>query len=103
MRWVFAAWAIPMGLFWSWFYLSYYDMNFGYLILSRQIHDLLFQIYGNTLGVDPATIPALVARACILDTLLIMAIWAFRRRRAISTWVRGKRQRYPGIAASPSA
>ena len=56
-----------------------------------------------TLGVDPATIPPLVARACILDTVLILAIWAFRRRQAISAWVRRKRERYQGIAASPSA
>jgi hypothetical protein len=103
MRWVFVAWAVPMGLFWGWFTLSYHDMNFGYLMLSRQLHDVVFQIYGNTLGVDPATIPPLVARACILDTVLILAIWAFRRRQGIFAWVRQKRQRYSGIAASPSA
>lgn len=100
MRWVFAAWAVPMSLFWGWYFLSYHDMNFGYLILSRQIHDLLFQIYGNTLGVDPGLIPALIAKASILDTLLILCIWAFRRRKPILTWMR---QRYSGVVASPSA
>ena len=41
------------------------------------------------LGVDPATIPALIAKACIFDTAMIVAIWAFRRRREIAAWARG--------------
>ena len=86
MRWVFGAWALPMGIFWGWFFLSYYDMNFGYVMLTRQVHDLFFGLYGEMLGVDPATIPPLVAKACIIDTLLILAIWAFRRRREIAAW-----------------
>jgi len=102
MRWVFVAWAVPMGLFWGWFTLSYYDMNFGYVMLTRQIHDLFFQLYGDALGIDPATIPPMVAKACILDTLLILGIWAFRRRREIAGWTRAKWQRYSGVAASPS-
>ena len=103
MRWVFVAWAVPMGLFWGWFFLSYHDMNFGYVMLTRQIHDLFFQLYGDAIGIDPATIPPIVAKACIIDTALILAIWAFRRRRAIAGWVRHRRQRYSGAAASPSA
>jgi hypothetical protein len=86
MRWVFACWAVPMGIFWGWFYLSFNDMNFGYVMLTRQMHDLFFQLYGQMLGIDPATIPPLVAKACILDTLLLLAIWAFRRRKAIAAW-----------------
>jgi len=87
MRWVFAAWALPMGIFWGWYFLSLNDMNFGYVMLTRQVHDLFFQLYGDALGIDPATIPLLVAKACILDTLLILAIWAFRRRKAIAAWL----------------
>lgn len=90
MRWIFACWALPMGIFWGWFYLSYNDINFGYVMLTRQVHDLFFQLYGQVLGIDPATIPPLVAKACILDTLLILAIWAFRRRKAIMTWFRAR-------------
>ena len=103
MRWVFVAWAVPMGLFWGWYFLSYYDMNFGYVMLTRDVHDILFQLYGNALGIDPASIPPLVARACILDTLLILGIWAFRRRKSIGTWLREKRERYAGAKPSPSA
>lgn len=91
MRWVFAAWALPMGIFWGWFFLSYYDMNFGYVMLTRQVHDLLFELYGQMLGVEPATIPPLVAKACILDTAIILAIWAFRRRREIAAWFSARR------------
>ena len=86
MRWIFAAWALPMGIFWGWYFLSLHDLNFGYVMLTRQAHDLLFQLYGNALGVEPATISPLVAKACILDTLLILAIWAFKRRQAIAAW-----------------
>ncbi|MBX3580947.1 MAG: hypothetical protein KF810_03505 [Rhizobiaceae bacterium] len=103
MRWVFVAWAVPMGLFWGWYFLSYYDMNFGYVMLTRDVHDILFQLYGNALGIDPTSIPPLVARACILDTFLILGIWAFRRRKSIGTWLRAKRERYAGAEPSPSA
>ncbi len=50
-------------------------------MLSRQVHDLVFQIYGNMLGVEPAKIPAMVASACAFDSLLVMGIAAFRWRK----------------------
>jgi hypothetical protein len=90
MRYIFALWAAPLVLFWGWFYLSFNDINFGYVMLSRQFHDLLFQIYGNILGIEPERIPRMVARACVIDTLLLMALWAFRRRRQISAFIRAK-------------
>ncbi|WP_084569593.1 DUF6105 family protein [Mesorhizobium sp. LNHC229A00] len=88
MRYIFALWAAPMALFWGWFYLSLNDMNFGYVMLSRQLHDLVFQLYGQMLGIDPATIPGMVAKACVFDGMLLAAIWVFRRRREILGWVR---------------
>lgn len=103
MRWVFAAWALPMGIFWGWYFLSLNDMNFGYVMLTRGVHDLVFELYGQMLGIEPSTIPPLVAKACILDTGIILAIWAFRRRREIAGWWRGKRRRYFGVEPSPSA
>jgi hypothetical protein len=87
MRYLIAAWVAPLGLFWGWYFLSLNDMNFGYIMLTRQVHDLFFQLYGDALGIEPSTIPLLVAKACILDTLLILAIWAFRRRKAIAAWL----------------
>ncbi|MBZ9700751.1 MULTISPECIES: DUF6105 family protein [unclassified Mesorhizobium] len=90
MRYIFALWAAPMALFWGWFYLSLNDMNFGYVMLSRQLHDFVFQLYGQMLGIDPTIIPGMVGRACIFDGLLLLAIWAFRRRREIIGGIRGR-------------
>jgi hypothetical protein len=83
MKYIVAIWASPLVLFWGWYFLSLNDINFGYVMLTRQLHDLVFQLYGEMLGVDPATIPGLIAKACVFDTLLICAIWAFRRRREL--------------------
>lgn len=102
MRWVIMLWALPMGLFWGWFYLSLNDVNFGYVMMTRQFHELFFELYGDMLGVEPATIPPLVAKACILDTGLLMAIWAFRRRQNLLAWGRTARERYFGVESSPS-
>jgi hypothetical protein len=88
MRYVFAFWATPMGIFWGWFYLSANDINFGYAMLSRQMHDFFFQIYGQMLGIDPAIIPGMVAKTCVFDGFLLMALWAFRRRREIAGWIK---------------
>ena len=94
MKYIVAIWATPLLLFWGWFFLSLNDMNFGYIMLTRQVHDLVFQLYGDFLGVDPASIPAMVAQACIFDTGLIAAIWAFRRRRELAAWARAGWARY---------
>ena len=103
MRWVLAIWAAPLIIFWGWFGLSFYDIHFGYVMLSRPLHDLVFELYGEMLGIDPAIIPWLVAKACVLDTLLLLAFWAFRRRRELGAWLRSQRERYSGEASSPSA
>lgn len=103
MRYIFALWAAPMLLFWGWFFLSLNDINFGSIMLSRQLHDLVFQLYGQMLGIDPATIPALVAKACVFDGLLLMALWVFRRRKAIIAWARGLRDRDSSQEPTPSA
>jgi hypothetical protein len=88
MRTLFALWAAPLALFWGWFFLSLNDINFGYVMLSRQLHDFVFQLYGQMLGIDPAIIPGMVAKTCLFDGLLLMALWGFRRRRNIAGWLR---------------
>lgn len=103
MRYIFALWAAPMLLFWGWFFLSLNDINFGSIMLSRQLHDLVFQLYGQMLGIDPATIPGLVAKACVFDGLLLTALWAFRRRKAILAWIRGLRGQDSTQEPTPSA
>lgn len=103
MRYILVFWGLPLGLFWGWYFLSYNDMHFGYLFLSRQVHDLAFDMYGSLLGIDPASIPPLVVRACVVDTLLIFGIYAFRKRRPILAWLRERRARYLSEDAAPSA
>lgn len=92
MRYLLWLWLLPLTLFWGWFGLSYYDVNFGLLIFSRQLHDLVFNIYGSLLGVEPASIPVLFLKACIFDTFLIFGIIAFRKRRQIRAWWDGRRR-----------
>lgn len=88
MKYVFALWAAPLVLFWGWYFLSLNDIHFGYVMLTRQVHDLVFQLYGDMLGIDPQTIPGMIAKACALDTMILLAFWAFRRRKTLIPRVR---------------
>jgi hypothetical protein len=96
MRYLLVFWAAPVCLFWGWYYLSFYDINFGSIYLSRQLHDLVFELYGNFLGVEPTAIPGMIADAFIFDTMLILGIIAFRRRQQIGAWIETFRQRRNG-------
>ncbi len=91
MKYLLLAWLTPLALFWGWFFLSLNDINFGTIFFSRALHEVLFELYGQMLGIDPATIPWLIAKACILDTLILLAIWAFRRRKNIMAWINARR------------
>jgi hypothetical protein len=102
MKWFLILWATPVLLLSSWYGLSYYDMNFGVFMLTRQAHDLVFQIYGHVLGIPPETIPPLVARAIVIDSLIVFAIIGFRRRRQIMAWWRARRVQ-PAVEPAPSA
>jgi len=90
MKWLLIFWAGPIVLLGAWYGLSYYDMNFGFFMLSRQVHDLVFQIYGQILGIAPEKLPALVLRAVIFDSCLLFSIVAYRKRRAVATWWRAR-------------
>ena len=50
MRWILIFWAMPIAILGTWYGLSINDMNFGYLILSRQMNEFVFQLYGQILG-----------------------------------------------------
>ncbi|MFP3541957.1 DUF6105 family protein [Rhizobium sp. SIMBA_035] len=86
MKWFLIFWLGPIVFLSGWYWLSYYDMNFGIFMLSRQVHDLTFEVYGQVLGVPPETIPPLVARAIAVDSLVVLAIIAFRKRKKILAW-----------------
>jgi hypothetical protein len=74
MKWFLILWAGPVALLGSWYWLSYYDMSFGFYMLTRQTHDLVFEIYGNILGIPPENLPPMVARAIAVDSLIVFAI-----------------------------
>ena len=82
MRIILALWAAPMFLFWSWYALSANDISFGTAFFSRDIHDLVFNLYGKVLGVPGDQVPAMIASACAFDTAIVFAIAAFRWRSA---------------------
>ncbi|HCD85707.1 DUF6105 family protein [Agrobacterium deltaense] len=90
MKWFLILWAGPVALLGSWYWLSYYDMSFGFYMLTRETHDLVFQVYGNILGLPPESLPPLVARAIAVDSLIVFAILAFRRRKRIAAWWRDR-------------
>lgn len=92
MKWFLILWAGPVLLLTSWYGLSYYDLSFGFYMLTRHSHDLVFQVYGNILGIPPETIPPLVARAMVVDSLIVFAIIAFRKRRQIAAWWRRRQE-----------
>lgn len=101
MIYVLIFWGLPMGVFWGWYGLSYFNIHFGYVMLTRRAHDLVFQIYADTLGISPEILPPMIVRACVIDTILVFAILAFRRRRQIAAWAGRMRGRY--LPAGPSA
>jgi hypothetical protein len=82
LRILLTLWFIPLVLFWGWYALSANDISFGFHILSRNVHDLVFEIYANVLGVDASDIPGLIAGACAFDSAFILAIAAYRWRDA---------------------
>ncbi|MGB7286668.1 MAG: DUF6105 family protein [Salaquimonas sp.] len=80
MRIFLTLWFVPLALFWGWYALSANDISFGFHMLSRNVHDLVFEIYANMLGMEPESIPGVVAAACAFDTAIVMGIAAIKWR-----------------------
>jgi hypothetical protein len=94
-----AVWFSPLVFFWGWYFLSLNDINFGTIYLTRELHEIVFMLLGKELGIDPDTIPGIIAEACLFDTLVVIALWALRRRREIDAWTAERWQRYFGVGA----
>lgn len=88
IRYLLIFWALPLGSFWAWFFLSYLNVGFGTIYFTRGFHELYFKLAGQILGVPPATVTVMIAKACIVDTLIIFAIVAVSKRRAIAERIR---------------
>ncbi|MGE6739282.1 DUF6105 family protein [Allorhizobium pseudoryzae] len=102
MKWFLILWAGPVALLGAWYGLSYYDMSFGFFMLTRQTHDLVFQIYGNILGIPPEDLPPLVARAIALDSLIVLTILVFRRRKSIIAWWQARQVSRASVVSNES-
>ncbi|MCF6322694.1 MAG: DUF6105 family protein, partial [Rhizobiaceae bacterium] len=74
-------WAFPVVFFWGWYGLSYYDINFGTQVLSRQVHDVIFALYGKILGMPAGDVPLALAKIFFIDTLIVFAFAAWRWRK----------------------
>ena len=104
MKWLLYGWGGPVLFLGLWYGLSYHDMSFGFFMLTRETHDLVFQIYGSALGLPPESVPPLVLRAIIVDTFLVFGIFALRRRKKIMAWWRARQEaKSSPLAARDSA
>jgi hypothetical protein len=101
MRIILILWAVPLALFWGWYGLSANGLNYGMYFLSRELHDLVFNIYGRVLGIDPEALPGMLAQASIFDSVLIGAIAAYRWRAGWWPQFRAKLSRKSGRKDSP--
>jgi len=81
MRILLLLWAFPVVFFWGWYGLSYYDINFGTAVLSRPVHDAIFNLYGNILGMPAGDVPMALAKIFAIDTVIIFAFAAWRWRK----------------------
>jgi Family of unknown function (DUF6105) len=92
MRYFLLFWLFPVGFLVGWYVLSVNDWSGGMWFFSRDMHDMVFGIYGDVLGIAPETIPPLVFKALVLDTFIILGLIALRRRKSIMEWVRVRRE-----------
>jgi Family of unknown function (DUF6105) len=93
MRYFLALWVLPVGGLLAWLFLASNNYAFGTFFFSRTMYDLVFGIYGEILGVDPDTLPRLVYKALVLDTLIVASLFALKRRKDIMHW--WKTRSYP--------
>lgn len=91
MKWIAIFWGAPLAILGLWYGLSYYDLNFGIFMLRRDFHDMVFRLYGETLGMPPQAIPPLIAKAIVVDTLIVFFLFGLRHRRRIAAWLGSKR------------
>ena len=90
MKWFLILWAGPIGFLLAWYGLSSYNINFGTFFFSRQMHDLVFEIYGRILGIPPQDIPPLVFKAMLFDTCVVLGLLVLRKRRELLQWWQGR-------------
>lgn len=103
MRWFLLLWVVPISFLLLWLGLASHDLHFGMFFFSRALYDQVFGIYGLALGLPPESLPPMVVRAIAVDSSIVLAIFAFRRRRQIAVWLRRLRQPASSSDATVSA
>ena len=88
MRVLLWMWFAPMAFFWTWYVMAANDV--GYVFFGRDIHDTVFGIYAGVLGMDAEAIPMWVARACAVDSMIVLGVFALARRKRIVAWWRAR-------------
>ena len=92
MKWLLFLWAGPVALLFGWYFLSLNDLSFGIFMLTREAHDLVFRIYGNILGIDPALLPPM---CCAPLRWTRCSFWRWWRSAVAG------RSRHGGVHAAP--
>lgn len=84
MKLLLVFWALPLLILGFWYYLSSNNLHFGFFMLTREAHDMVFGLYANMLGLPADILPPLVLRAVIVDSLLLFGLLVFRKRRMLA-------------------
>ena len=92
MRWLLIAWFTPLALFWGWLGLAAVDAWPSSIFFSRVLYDNVFIVYEQMTGLNEGQIISYVAKICVIDSLIVMGIFAFRRRRQIRQWFVARKQ-----------
>ena len=103
MRWLLGLWFTPIAILVAWLSLASRDLSFGLFFLTRDFYDLVFGVYAQTLGMPAEQLPPLVIRALIVDSAVVIGLYALRRRKQILALVMGLYARWSSPARSASA
>lgn len=104
MRWFLGCWFAPISFLVLWLGLASHDLSFGIGFFSRAFYDQVFGLYAAALGVPAETLPPLVVRALVLDSAIVISLFLFRRRRAITAWFRARQSgQTPGSVTASTA
>lgn len=103
MRWFLLLWFAPISFLVSWLALAANDLSFGVFLFSREMYDTVFGVYAALLGVPAESLPPLVVRALILDSAIVLGLYALRRWRPIWAFLRTRFARYSPDASASKA
>ena len=92
MRWLLIAWFTPLAIFWGWLGLAYVDAWPASVFFSRVLYENVFVVYEQMTGLKEAQLIAYLAKSCVIDSLIVLGIYACRRRKNIRAWWAGRRE-----------